>query len=70
MASHKPGPWSCDSSLLGLGVRSWLVEAATAADFKGVCGGQAPQPKKVNDLFSSYFASQDTHSFSQFPSIA
>ena len=37
----------CDSSRLGLRVPIWPAEAATAADFKGVLGGVAPQPKNL-----------------------
>ena len=42
----------CDSSRLGLGVRTWPAEAATAADLKGGSGGaKPPQEKKFKLVF-------------------
>ena len=37
-----PTPGGRDSGRLGLSVRTWLAEAATAADFKGGLGGRSP----------------------------
>ena len=35
-----------DSGRLGLSARTWLAEAATAADLKGGSGGAKPPPRK------------------------
>ena len=43
-----PTPGGLDSSRLGLSVRTWLAEAATAADLKGGLGvAKPPQEKKL-----------------------
>ena len=42
----RPTPGSRDSSRLGLSVRTWLAEAATAADLKGGSGGRSPLSNK------------------------
>ena len=48
-----PTPGGRDSGRLGLSVRTWLAEAATAADLKGVSGGaKPPQEKKFKLVFS------------------
>ena len=47
-----PTPGGCDSGRLGLSVRTWLAEAATAADLKGESGGaKPPQEKKLKLVF-------------------
>ena len=47
-----PTPGGRDSGRLGLSVRTWLAEAATAADLKGGSGGASPpQEKKFKVVF-------------------
>ena len=45
-----PTPGGRNSGRLGLSVRTWLAEAATAADLKGGSGGRSP-PRKKFELF-------------------
>ena len=44
-ALHTHG--GCDSGRLSLSVRTWLAEAATAADLKGASRGAKPPQEKV-----------------------
>ena len=45
-----PTPGGRDSGRLGSSVRTWLAEAATAADLNGGSGGAKP-PRKKFELF-------------------
>ena len=62
-----PTPGGRDSGRLGLSVRTWLAEAATAADFKGGSRGAKPPQGKKFKLFlgclnlGEYLASQEEH---------